>query len=240
MIFYRQLPSVKAMSFDLDDTLYDNYPYIRRAEQQLMDFLHQSFAKTRHTDMSFWRKFKARLLFAHPELHADMGVLRKKTIQQGLFACGYSEAEAQQGSEQCFHYFYQQRSDFKVDAGIAAVLKRLAKKIPLVAITNGNVDLGRIGIGNHFQLCLKASIKQPMKPSPQMFSLAADYLGIAPQQILHIGDNMHADVFGAINAGFAAAWYARNRQMSLGHEQVRVLPHVQLHHFSELEQLISG
>lgn len=32
MHFYRQLPVIEAMTFDLDDTLYDNRPVIRRVE----------------------------------------------------------------------------------------------------------------------------------------------------------------------------------------------------------------
>lgn len=238
MIYYRQLATIKAMSFDLDDTLYDNAPYMRKAEQQLMVFLHRSFSKTRHTDHAFWRRCKARQLFTQPELHSDMGLLRKKTIQQGLFACGYSEAQAEAGSEQCFQYFYQQRSDFKVDKNICSLLSRLARKIPLIAITNGNVDLDRIGIGRSFQLCFKANLTQPMKPSRHMFNQAVEYLSLPAKQILHVGDNLNTDVYGAINAGFASAWYAHNRPMRILKEPVKVLPHVQLHQLNELEQLI--
>ena len=36
MHFYRQLPVIEAMTFDLDDTLYDNRPVIRRVEAQVV------------------------------------------------------------------------------------------------------------------------------------------------------------------------------------------------------------
>lgn len=240
MYFYRRLAAVRAISFDLDDTLYDNYPYMRQAEQQLMDFLHHSYALTRHTDMAFWRKFKAALLHAKPQLQSDMGHLRKLVLQQGLFACGYSEQEAIAGSEQCFEYFYQKRSDFKVADDIRQVLASLSERVPLVAITNGNVDLQRIGIDNYFSLCLKSSLSQPMKPSPVMFNLAAKKLAMPARHILHVGDNFKADVFGAINAGFSAAWYAHNRPMHLSSEPVRVLPHLQVDKLEELLSLSLG
>ena len=39
MKFYRQLGSIKAMTFDLDDTLYDNRPIIRHVEEQMVAWL---------------------------------------------------------------------------------------------------------------------------------------------------------------------------------------------------------
>ena len=35
MQFYRSFRSPKALTFDLDDTLYDNHPVILRAEQAM-------------------------------------------------------------------------------------------------------------------------------------------------------------------------------------------------------------
>ena len=40
MHFYRSTGPIKAMSFDLDDTLYDNRPVIRHVEQQMVLWLH--------------------------------------------------------------------------------------------------------------------------------------------------------------------------------------------------------
>ncbi len=67
-----------------------------------------------------------------------------------------------------------------------------------------------------------------------MFEQAADKLGIAPQHILHVGDNLQKDVYASINAGFQSAWYACNRPMALQLEKVSVLPHVVLDNLSEL------
>ncbi|GAL07766.1 putative FMN hydrolase [Photobacterium aphoticum] len=39
MQVYRPFPAPKAITFDLDDTLYDNRPVIRRAEQAMYDWL---------------------------------------------------------------------------------------------------------------------------------------------------------------------------------------------------------
>jgi putative hydrolase of the HAD superfamily len=42
------------------------------------------------------------------------------------------------------------------------------------------------------------------KPRPEIFRRAVDTLGVAPHEILHIGDNERTDVRGALAAGFRA------------------------------------
>jgi putative hydrolase of the HAD superfamily len=42
------------------------------------------------------------------------------------------------------------------------------------------------------------------KPRPEIFRAAVDRLGIAPEQVLHIGDNERTDVRGALDAGLRA------------------------------------
>jgi FMN phosphatase YigB (HAD superfamily) len=44
------------MSFDLDDTLYDNHPFILRAEQKLLAFLQQHSPSDGATDTQYWRR----------------------------------------------------------------------------------------------------------------------------------------------------------------------------------------
>ena len=42
------------------------------------------------------------------------------------------------------------------------------------------------------------------KPRPEIFGAAAAALGVAPHEILHVGDNERTDVHGALQAGFRA------------------------------------
>jgi FMN phosphatase YigB (HAD superfamily) len=42
------------------------------------------------------------------------------------------------------------------------------------------------------------------KPDPEIFLIAAKQLDARPHQIIHIGDNLKADIWGAKNAGFGA------------------------------------
>ena len=42
------------------------------------------------------------------------------------------------------------------------------------------------------------------KPRPEIFRRAVETLGVEPHEILHVGDNEHTDVRGALSAGFRA------------------------------------
>ncbi|WP_102794411.1 HAD-IA family hydrolase [Bowmanella denitrificans] len=238
MIFYRPFQRPCALTFDLDDTLYNNKPILMRAEQALLAFLHSSYASTAGTDSKFWQTIKHQTLQEHPQLQNDMGQLRLTVLNKGLYHCGYRNQELDKAVQEAFAFFYAERSRFQVDKNICSVLARLADKLPLLAITNGNVDIQRIGIGDYFQVCLRANLSQPMKPHRAMFDLAASRLACSPNTILHVGDNLYNDVFGALQAGYQTAWFAVNRPMLLSEEPSGPLPHLHLHKLEELLVLI--
>lgn len=234
MRFYRSWQPVKAITFDLDDTFYDNHPYIRVAESKLREYLSQHIPQARDKDKTFWRKVRSDVICANPEFKNDMVLLRKTVLRKGLQQCGLIDGELEQTVESAYEHFYFHRSNFEVEPQIREVLCALAERYPLVAITNGNVDLEKIGIAPYFKLALHASVEQPMKPHPKMFQMAAEFLKLSPSDILHVGDNLEKDVGGALNMGFRAGWYAINRPMNINGELAGAIPDVE---FSSLKEL---
>ena len=55
MQFYRRWQPVAAISFDLDDTLYDNGPAIERAEQWMLSHLRSEYLATAMLDKPRWQ-----------------------------------------------------------------------------------------------------------------------------------------------------------------------------------------
>jgi HAD superfamily hydrolase (TIGR01549 family) len=49
------------------------------------------------------------------------------------------------------------------------------------------------------------------KPHRVMFDTALQQLNVSPEEALFVGDNFELDVWGAAQAGLAAAWYTRGR-----------------------------
>ena len=237
MKFYRRLNSVKAMSFDLDDTLYDNHPYIVEAEKQLFSFMFSRWPQLESIGKKGWIGFRREAVHENPLLKHDMIALRRAVLSKLFTAIGLEGKEQQDAVQRSYDLFYFQRSNFKVDTRFTNVLKVLADKMPVIAITNGNVDIERVGLADCFHKVYHASTEQRSKPYPDMFNNAVSFTGVAAENILHIGDNLEKDVFGALNAGYMAGWYAENRQMNISREKAQQLPHIQLDSFEELLEL---
>lgn len=246
MQFFRSINHVDAMTFDLDDTLYDNEPIIRQAEQALQAHIAKHHKNAAALTPNDWQHLKRAAIAKDRRLASDMGQLRRVVLTAALSGTSADKVEIDvsksddisEAVEACFNCFYDARSSFELAEDVHQALKTLSERLPLVGITNGNVNAQKIGIDGYFETILHASTTRPMKPARDMFDEAATCLRIAPSHILHVGDNIIKDVKGAINAGYQAAWYACNRPMKLANEPVSVLPHVALDNLNELTQFL--
>jgi putative hydrolase of the HAD superfamily len=61
------------------------------------------------------------------------------------------------------------------------------------------------------------------KPDPAIFEHACDLLGIPAEQAMHVGDNLDADVRGAIEAGLRGVWLNRNGSTADPHPGARMI-----------------
>jgi putative hydrolase of the HAD superfamily len=50
------------------------------------------------------------------------------------------------------------------------------------------------------------------KPDPRIFHAAAQAAGVAPEAVLHVGDDPLLDVVAAVSAGMQAVWVNRAGQ----------------------------
>jgi putative hydrolase of the HAD superfamily len=88
-------------------------------------------------------------------------------------------------------------------------LQRIASRVPVAALTNGNADLAEIGIAPLFRFQLGAREFGSAKPDPAIFLEACARLEVAPHQVLHVGDHPEMDVAGAARAGLRSCWIDR-------------------------------
>lgn len=235
MHFFRRLKDIRAISFDLDDTLYDNRPIIEHAEQWMVDHLRDKYLASAMYDRAWWQHLKHELQHADPHLKEDVSLCRLTMLEVGLQRGGMPEAEAKNEAKQVFAKFLEVRSQVVVPETSIAVLKKLSQHFPLVVITNGNILLERVGLDGHFKHVLKAGEGRRMKPAADMFQMMAARLSLEPHQILHVGDDVTTDVFGAIRNGYQAAWIN-----PYGHDwrKLHTLPHLMLQDIQDLLHLL--
>ena len=232
MQLFKALQPVKVLSFDLDDTLYDNKPVIAAAEQAMLNALSQHAPATKNLDSEFWWQQRRLLAQTQPEIRHDIGRWRLLGIEAGLVSLGLAQGEAAGIAELAYTAFLTARTRISLTPEIMQLLTALAQRYKIIAITNGNACIHKMGIGELFEFSLQAGPDGRMKPYADLFLTAAARLQVSPAQILHIGDSHRADVMGALNAGCQAAW--------LDHYQspATVLPHIRLTDVSQLSALL--
>jgi putative hydrolase of the HAD superfamily len=198
---------VRALTLDLDDTLWPIWPTIARAEQVLADWLAQHAPATAAlgADRQTLRAVREQVGRERPDLAHDLSALRRESIRGLLQRAGDDPALA----EPAFEVFFDERQRVELFEDALPALERLSARFPLVAVSNGNADVHRVGIGAHFRAAISAREFGVAKPDARIFHAAAQAAGVAPAQALHIGDDAHLDGVGALNAGMQLAWVNR-------------------------------
>jgi putative hydrolase of the HAD superfamily len=64
--------------------------------------------------------------------------------------------------------------------------------------------LSQLGVADYFHAMIFSNEVCIRKPDKRIFCLAAQALETKPEEIVHVGDNLKADAWGAKNAGFKA------------------------------------
>ena len=203
--FHRQLGDVAVISFDLDDTLYDNLPILRAAEEKVQHYIEQQYPQTRHWDIAHWRARRMQLMQRDTTLSSNMTLLRLTTLTEGFSEAGVDNPG--QAADDVMQQFHHHRSNFKVPDSVHQLLNGLRKHFRLCAISNGNVDCARIGLAEHFDIIVQPQEQLRGKPHPDMFEVVLKHYQIAARQLLHIGDHPHSDILGAHRAGCQSGWF---------------------------------
>ena len=204
------LARVKAITLDLDDTLWPVWPTIRRAEVELTQWLveHAPAAALAAQDPELKLRLRDEVNRRHGARAHDLSFLRLESIRDLLAHAG----EPGHLAEPAFEVFFaaRQRVDLYEDALDA--LHFWSSRYPVVAVSNGNADVHRVGIGAHFHASVSALTAGVAKPDVRIFDAAAQAAGVAAHEVLHIGDDVHADALGALDAGMQTVWLNREGQ----------------------------
>lgn len=237
MHFYRSINQIRAITFDLDDTLYDNSLIVEKAEDELIKAL-QQYEQLHNLTKAEYFVAKNTLLETNTEIYHDVIVWRIETIKFILTKAKLPTSKIASIIDETLAIFNFWRHKMQVPQATHTLLTKLATKFPLAVITNGNVDVSKIGLGDYFQFSLRGGADGRSKPFPEIFELAVQKLAIPAYQILHVGDNLYTDVNGAINSNLLACWINIFGQDIYHLSDARSLPHIEITQLSELDNLL--
>lgn len=128
MKFYRPLSAIKAMTFDLDDTLYDNYPVIRRTTLESHAALQAFHPALRDFTPQDYQQLRDELLQREPDIYHDVSEWRRRSVELAMLNIGLSAAEATAGAAEVMAVFHQWRSQVEMPDETHQTLKALAEK----------------------------------------------------------------------------------------------------------------
>tara|TARA_B100000767_G_scaffold257378_1_gene265192 strand:+ start:9299 stop:10072 length:774 start_codon:yes stop_codon:yes gene_type:complete len=204
---------IKAITFDLDDTLWPLKPTLINAETECYKWLQENAKpltdKFSVEDIAAYR-FK---IFSRSDAFKNqISQLRIETIKAMATECGYSHQDAIALSAAAFEVHYALRQQVNCYAGVESMLETLQKNFIIGSISNGNADVKQTAIGRFFSFALSAEKLNMSKPQTGIFTAALHHINtnfdapIAANQVVHVGDDFYCDVVGAKRAGFKAIW----------------------------------
>lgn len=200
------MKNIRAISIDLDDTLWDTVPVLKRAEKRLFRWFQQCYPRV--ADMFPQERaleLRAEVFAEHADMIHDLTFLRRAVLARMGAAAGYGEEFV----DAAFAVFDDARNDLEPFPEVRPALERLRQTFVLVAVTNGNANLEKIGIDDLFDEVVYARHVGAAKPAREIFDAAVAAGGADMRTTLHAGDHPEHDVQGARRAGLQTVWVNR-------------------------------
>jgi putative hydrolase of the HAD superfamily len=202
------LTIIKAITLDLDDTLWPVWPAIERAEAALDAWLgrHAPMTAALFANPTARHDIREQIVRSRPELKHNLSAIRREAIRLAL----YRSKENPLLADDAFEVFFDARHQVTLFDDVMLALEFLSSRYPIVALSNGNADVTRVGLGQFFRAAISAQQFGVGKPDPRIFHAAAGAVDVPARNVLHVGDDATLDVLGALNAGMQTAWVNRS------------------------------
>ena len=202
--------SIRADTLDLDDTLWPCEPTLLRAERLTLDWLTERAPEV----IAPWsierlRERRMAIHAARPELKHDFVTIRRLALQEVFRAAGADDTQSAAIIEGSLDVYMTARHQVELYPEVRACLERLSAQYRIASLSNGNACLVQIGLDHLFHVMIAAHTHGASKPDPALFHLACRELGCAPEEVVHLGDDIELDVRGARGAGLHAVWINR-------------------------------
>ena len=207
---------IKHIFFDLDHTLWDFEKNSNLTFEQLFrrhnialaleDFL----VVYAPINFAYWKKYR--------EEKVSKEALRYGRLKDAFDALDFEVSDAL--IDQLAMEYIQVLPDYNhLFEGVFDLLDYLQSKYTLHIITNGfeeiqKLKLERSGIVHYFDQLITSESVGVKKPNPRVFEYALKKAGATAAESVMIGDNIEADIIGALNCGIASIHFDEAKESS--------------------------
>ncbi len=185
---------IKAILFDLGNTLYDKNLFVKQAFADVVKYLAKNhrlnYRDTYNLLNRIWKIKTSHYEFIFDDLLRILGI--------------YS-AELLTKTQEAYHGF---KPAIKPYPGVRPMLNALGRKYRLGLVTDGHPAMQRnkisaLGLNKSFDTIIYTADYSPQykKPNPFVYRLAMEKLDAIPQETIYVGDNPYDDFKGARELG---------------------------------------
>jgi 2-haloalkanoic acid dehalogenase type II len=199
--------TIRLITFDLDNTLWDVEPIVARAEKTMRDWIrdmHPAFVG--RFDLRDMSRLRHDVVSERRDIAHDLTALRIEVLRRAFMEGGYAKGAAEQAAQAAFDVYYECRNTVEFFPGALEALTTLRASVDLYALSNGNADIQRVGLGHLFSRHFSAASVGAAKPDPRMYQAAIAASGLPPRHILHVGDHPEQDMAAAAAVGMRTLW----------------------------------
>ncbi len=240
---------LKALFFDMDDTLCDTRKANDTAKRLLAEAINERYGiGVNGTDFAnayikgIYREWSPEQSDRYLPIaqHEGEGVFRVQLVkdllqQQGLPLISDEEANCWQ------EQFDRDRIEaFDFYPGIAEFLKEARALFTLVVITNGPVfsqipKVERVKLANYVDHVIIGGQEPEQKPARSIFAKAMQLANCEAHEAIHVGDSLAADIAGAHSSHITTVWIQHQQPLDA---ELGIAPHHTLLHPNEIPTLI--
>ena len=203
---------IKMITFDLDDTLWDNMPTITKAEIDTRKWIENQVGSIDWGTFEDFLDIRETLIKDDASIAWDISKLRKEIFRIKLDHI-QPESLRDEIVEGAFELFISKRHEVTFYEGVEGAIQKLSEKYILGVLTNGNADIYKFDIGRYFKFSISSLEAKDSKPNRAHFDEAIKQVdGVRFNNILHIGDHQINDILAAFNLGIETLWF-NNKDM---------------------------
>lgn len=200
---------IKAVIFDLDDTLYAYEPLDQEAGKRVQDFTCQSLGISED-------KYKEAYQFGRTETKKQLGDVGASHNRLLYFqkTLEYLRVNPMPLSLQMYEMYWGTFLEkMQLYPGVRQFIDKLHERGIIIAVCTDltahiqHRKIEALGLCDNISYLITSEEAGKEKPAPEIFELCLRKLGIPAKEICYIGDSYRKDIEGAAAAGMQTVWF---------------------------------
>ncbi|MGF1977707.1 MAG: HAD family hydrolase [Nostoc sp. CmiSLP01] len=209
---------IKAVLFDLDDTLINHDAAIRSAAGGLFN----NFISNRENDcQAFVERWISLNREWYKKFYAKEVTFQESArgkLREAFFPYGYEFSDTV--ADTLLSEYWERYVSMCLLFNDVDECFRQLEQWKVGVLTNGQENqqlekLRRCGILSVLDVVITSEAVGFPKPAPEIFLHACNKMGVQPREIMYVGDNLELDAIAARNAGLFGVWFDRHHTDSL-------------------------